>query len=126
MSEIEYLDLEALLVLTRKLGAGPVRDAGLLDSAAARPRSSVFGEDAYPTLALKAAALLHSICRHHALVDGNKRLGWFATVSFLALNGYDVAMDDDAAFELVMRVADGTQEVEGIARALAESLRERE
>lgn len=126
MSGVEYLDLEALLVLTRKLGAGPVRDAGLLDSAAARPRSSVFGEDAYPTLALKAAALLHSICRNRSLVDGNKRLGWFAAVSFLALNGYDVVMDDDAAFELVMKVADGTHEVEGIARALAESLRARE
>ena len=61
MSEIEYLDLEDLLGLVRALGAGPVRDVGLLDSAAARPRSQAFGEDAYGTLPLKAAALLHSL-----------------------------------------------------------------
>ncbi len=115
---IEYLRLEDLLVLTKKLGAGPVRDPGLLDSAAARPRSSVFGDDAYPTLALKAAALLHSICRNHALVDGNKRLAWFATVTFLKLNGRDVGLTDDEAFALVMRVAEGIADVEEIAATL--------
>lgn len=126
MREVDYLDLEALLLLTRKLGAGPVRDVGLLDSAAARPRSSVFGEDAYPTLWLKAAALLHSVCRNHALVDGNKRLGWLATVSFLALNGFDVVLQDDDAFDLVMSVADGSLDVDTIARVLEESTRQRE
>lgn len=125
MTEVEYLDLEALLLLTRKLGAGPIRDVGLLDSATARPRSSVFGEDAYPTLQLKAAAWLHSICRNHALVDGNKRLAWFATVSFLGLNGYHVALADDAAFELVMLVAEGGADVEQIAEALEPALRPR-
>jgi death-on-curing protein len=118
---VEYLDLEDLLLLTRRLGAGPVRDAGLLDSAAARPRASVFGEDAYPTLALKAAALLHSICGNHALVDGNKRLGWSATLAFLALNGEIVEMPDDDAFELVMHVAAGDLDVHDIAPRLASS-----
>lgn len=80
MTEVEYLNLEDLLKLFRTLEVGPVRDVSLLDSAAARPRSSAFGEDAYPSLELKAAALLHSVARNHALADGNKRLAWLATV----------------------------------------------
>ncbi|HVF03905.1 MAG TPA: Fic family protein [Frankiaceae bacterium] len=110
-----YLDLESLLELVRMLGAGPVRDVGLLDSAAARPRSTAFGQDAYPTLALKAAALLHSIAGNHALVDGNKRLAWLATTVFLDLNGTGVAVDDDAAFTLVVDVAGGHIDVVDIA-----------
>jgi len=125
MTDVEYLGLEELLLLTRKLGAGPVRDAGLLDSAAARPRSTVFGQDAYATLELKAAALLHSICRNHALVDGNKRLAWFATVAFLGLNGFDVVLDDDSAFDLVIEVAEGKLDVEDIAAIFSEALRPR-
>lgn len=116
---MQFLDLEALLVLTRKLGAGPVRDPGLLDAACARPRATVFGEDAYPTLHEKAAAMLHSICRNHALVDGNERLAWFSAVTFLALNGAPVEMDDDEAFDLVMAVAEGTLDVPEIAARLA-------
>jgi death-on-curing protein len=119
VSEVEYLDLDDLLGLVRALNAGPVRDVGLLDSAAARPRSTVFGEDAYPTLALKAAALLHSLTRNHTLVDGNRRLGWLATVVFLDLNGQDVDLSDDAAFQLVMDVAAGAADVEEVADRLA-------
>ena len=119
MSEVEYLYLEDLLGMVRSLGAGPVRDLGLLDSAAARPRSSAFGEDAYPTLELKAAALLHSIARNHALVDGNKRLAWLATVVFLDINGLAPDLDDDAAFDLVMAVAEGTVDVAVIAERLS-------
>ncbi len=118
MSEVVYLTLEDLLQLTVDLGAGPVRDVGLLDSAAARPRSSVFGEDAYPTLFGKASALLHSICRNHALVDGNKRLAWHAATVFLALNGVEVDLSHDEAFDLVMRVAEGSADVGDIASAL--------
>lgn len=118
MTEIEYLDLRDLLALVRSLGAGPVRDIGLLDSAAARPRSSVFGEDAYPSLPLKAASLLHSIAKNHALVDGNKRLAWLAAVVFLDLNGHSCAISDDGAFQLVMDVAAGSIEVEEIAERL--------
>jgi death-on-curing protein len=115
VNEVEYLDLEDLLGLVRALGTGPVRDVGLLDSAAARPRSGAFGEDAYGTLSLKAAALLHSLVGNHALVDGNKRLGWLATVVFLDLNEHATDLDDDAAFTLVMDVAAGTVDVEHIA-----------
>jgi death-on-curing protein len=112
------LDLEDLLELTRILGAGPLRDLGLLDSSAARPRSTAFGQDSYPTLAEKAAALLHSIARNHALVDGNKRLAWLSVVVFLDLNGYAVGLSDDEAFALTMGVAEGTLDVPGIAEGL--------
>ncbi|MGO9560302.1 MAG: type II toxin-antitoxin system death-on-curing family toxin [Acidimicrobiales bacterium] len=118
MSGTEYLDLEDLLALVRALEIGPVRDLGLLDSATARPRSSAFGDDAYPTLDLKAAALLHSLTRNHALVDGNKRLAWLATVVFLDLNGYAPDVTDDEAFGLVIDVAESKAEVEEIATRL--------
>jgi death-on-curing protein len=117
---IEYLDVEELVHLVERLGAGPVRDLGLLDAAAARARSSAFGEDAYPTLELKAAALMHSLCRNHPLVDGNKRLALLATGAFLRLNGRRFRMDQDAAFELVMAVADGSIDVPEIAARLTE------
>lgn len=118
MIRVEYLDLEDLLSVVRDLAAGPVRDVGLLDSAIARPRSRAFGEDSYPTLALMAAALLHSIARNHALVDGNKRLAWLATVVFLDLNSRVPDVTHDDAFNLVMDVATGGLEVEEIAERL--------
>jgi death-on-curing protein len=115
MSSFEYLGLEDLLHLVRILGVGPVRDVGLLDSAAARPRSSAFGEDAYPSISLKAAALLHSITNDHALVDGNKRLAWLATTVFLDLNGFQPELSDEEAFNLVWEVAASSIEFEAIA-----------
>lgn len=119
MSDVEYLDLEDLLGMVQRLGAGPVRDVGLLDAAVARPRSSAFGADAYPSLELKAAAMLHSIVRNHALVDGNKRLAWLACVVFCDINGMTVTLDDDDAFALVMDAAEGHADVEEIAARLS-------
>lgn len=118
MTQVEHLDLEDLLRLVRALGAGPVRDLGLLDSASARPRSSAFGQDAYPTLDLKAAALLHSLAHNHPLVDGNKRLAWLATVVFLDLNSCAPQLTHEAAFDLVMDVAERTLDVTQIAERL--------
>jgi len=86
------------------------RDAGLLASALARPATTVFGTDAYETLELKAAVLLESLARNHALVDGNKRTAWTLTVLFLWINGYRHDMDTDTAFELVLGVARGELE----------------
>lgn len=117
---VRYLDLEDLLQLTRDLGAGPVRDAGLLASAVARPRATVFGEDAYPSLELKAGALLHSVCGNHALVDGNKPLAWLATLVFLDINAVTIEATDDEAFDLVMQVAQGAADVPDIAAFLTE------
>lgn len=119
MIEVEYLDLDDLLEFVRRLRAGPVRDVGLLASAAARPQTTVMGEDAYPALYLKAAALLDSIVRHHPLVDGNKRLGWLAAAVFLDLNGAPIDRDDDVAFDLVMAVAEGRLDVPRIAEQLS-------
>jgi death-on-curing protein len=119
VSDVEYLDLEDLLGLVRALGTGPVRDIGLLAAAAGRPQASAFGEDAYPTLALKAGALLHSLAGNHPLIDGNKRLAWLATVVFLAINGSEPVLDDESAFELVMDVAGSDVGAEQIADRLA-------
>jgi death-on-curing protein len=118
VKQVEYLDLDDILGLVRALGVGPVRDLGLLDSATARPRSSAFGEDAYLTVTLKAAALLHSLANNHALVDGNKRLAWLATVVFLDINGSAPGLDDDEAFDLVWEIASTSIDLEGIAPRL--------
>jgi death-on-curing protein len=118
VSGVEYLTLEDLLGFVRRLEIGPVRDLGLLDSAVVRPMSSAFGEDAYPTLTLKAAALLHSIVTNHAMVDGNKRLGWLATTVFMDTNGEPVELADDDAFRLVLAIAEGSLDVEDIAALL--------
>ena len=104
-----YLTLAELLhVAERTLGGEvPVRDHGLLQSALARPQASAFGSDAYPTLEDKAAALLHSLARNHALVDGNKRLALAATIAFLGVNGRRLTLTNDEAYHLVMEVAAG-------------------
>ena len=97
-----------------------VRDVGLLESALARPRASAFGEDAYPDLHTKAAALLHSVARNHALVDGNKRLALAATIAFYGLNGRRLTLTNDEAYDLVIAVASGAlDEVDAIAARLA-------
>jgi death-on-curing protein len=103
--EVEYLDVEDLLALAAELLGEPVpiRDAGLLASAAARPMATIAGEDAYPDLWSKAAALLQSLLQNHALVDGNKRLGWLATAVFLELNGVRVTrVSNDDVYDFVM------------------------
>ncbi len=104
-----FLTLTELLhVAERTLdGEVPVRDHGLLQSALARPQASAFGSDAYPTLEEKAAALLHSLARDHALVDGNKRLTLAATIAFLGVNGRRLTLTNDEAYHLVMEVAAG-------------------
>ncbi|NUP49056.1 MAG: type II toxin-antitoxin system death-on-curing family toxin [Catenulispora sp.] len=103
----EYLTTRDLIAIADAATAGQalLRDAGLIDSAAHRPMATVFGQDAYPDLFTKAAAILHSILRNHALVDGNKRLAWTACLVFLAINGVDADPDVDDAFEFVMKVA---------------------
>src|SRR3954470_21752281 len=105
----EYLDLDDLLEIVRQAVGGDagVRDYGLLESALARPRAAVFGQDAYPDLHLKAAALLPSLARTHALVDGNKRLAWTSCLTFLAINGHWISAPADERFDFVIRVATG-------------------
>ena len=86
---------------------------------AARPQTTVFGEDAYPDVWTKAASLWQSVAKNHPLVDGNKRLGWLATAVFLELNGVEaVRASNDDVYELVTRVASGHHSVEEIANSL--------
>ncbi len=92
---------------------------GLLGSAAARPETTVFGEDAYPDIWTKAAALLQSVVKNHPLVDGNKRLGWLSTAVFLELNGVATGhASNEDVYEFVMGVAAGERGIEEIAAGL--------
>jgi death-on-curing protein len=117
----EFLTTRDLIAIADEAMGGQalIRDAGLIDSAAHRPMATVFGQDAYPDLFTKAASILHSILRNHALVDGNKRLAWTACLVFLAVNGLEVDPDQDDAFEFVMKVAaSDLDDLSGIASVL--------
>ena len=118
----EYIDLEDLIGLGEALIEDfTVRDLGLLGAAAERPRTSAFGQDAYPDLWTKAAALLQSLVNSHPLVDGNKRLGWLATAVFLDLNGGDPTLaTNDQVYELILSVASGNPDIEKIAKELSD------
>lgn len=113
------LPLRVVLVVIETEGLGPVRDLGLLESALARPLTTLMGQDAYPTIEAKAAALLHSICLNHALVDGNKRLAALATMVFLDINGKEPTLTNADLFDLTMAVASGElRDVDDIASRL--------
>lgn len=118
---------ELLHVARRATGANvDVRDHGLLQSAAARPQATVGGQDAYPDLATKAAALLHSLARNHPLLDGNKRLALAATIAFVGVNGQRLTLTNDEAYDLTMAAAEGAlNDVEHIAEQLRRSLQPR-
>jgi death-on-curing protein len=118
-----YLTLAELLhIAERTLGTEPpVRDHGLLESALARPRASVFGRDAYPTIDEKAAALLHSLARNHALVDGNKRLALAALIAFYGVNGRRLTLTNDDAYDLVINVASGALDTVGDIAAILQA-----
>jgi death on curing protein len=121
-----YLTLPELLhIAERTLGGEPaVRDIGLLESALARPQATAFGADAYPDLDAKAAALLHSLARNHALVDGNKRLALAGVIAFYGVNGRRLTLTNNDAYDLVMAVADGTLDaVDQIATLLTNATR---
>lgn len=120
----EYLDRDDVLVAGAFALGHPceVGDFGLLDAAVARPRATVFGVDAYPDLYAKAAALLQSLARNHALVDGNKRTAWASAWTFLHLNHVELApdFDVDAAEAFMNDVAQrGEISVDDIAATLA-------
>jgi len=118
---VEFLDLDDVVDLAIALlgDPAPIRDIGLLGSAVARPQTTAFGEDAYSDIWTKAAALLHSIVKNQALVDGNKRLGWLATAVFLEINGIEISgASNDDVYDLVIDVAAGQPSVDTIAEQL--------
>ncbi|GLZ39276.1 Fic family protein [Actinokineospora sp. NBRC 105648] len=115
-----YLDASDLLVLAAAVTGGDlvVRDLGLLDSAAHRPRATVLGVEAYDSLWLKAAALLDSIVRTRPLAEGNWRLGWVAAVTMCDINGWWIDADTDDALDIVRAVGRGSVEVPKMAEHL--------
>jgi death-on-curing protein len=118
-----YPDLEDLLEVAAAAIVPAevlVRDFGLLESALARPQASAFGEDAYPDIWTKAAALLESLARNRALIDGNKRLSWVATRYFLAINDHDLAVIPAVEIDAFVRsVAQGEPDLPVIAAWLS-------
>ncbi len=115
---IRFLTVDELIYINEALpgndqihkilkGKQKVRDIGLLEAAAARPQQSVFGEDAYPTLTEKAAALLHSLARNHPFADGNKRTATIAALFLLAVNGQQVIWAPEEALEQIVALAEG-------------------
>jgi death-on-curing protein len=118
-----FLEMNDLLhIAARVIGAEPVvRDAGLLASALARPSASVFGQDAYPTIHDKAAALLLSLARNHGLVDRNKRLALGGVLAFYGMNGLRLTLTNAEAFELVSDVAAGDVDLTDLSTPLSES-----
>jgi len=117
-----YLSLaDAIQVMAAAIGRPPaVRDWGLLEAAIARPRTVVFGLEAYEGVWTKAGALMHSLVNNHALVDGNKRAGFACAAIFLHLNGHALTLTQDEAYDLTMLVATGQlADPEAIGRRLA-------
>ena len=109
---MRYLTLEEVLSLHTKIithsgGGTGLRDRGALESAVAQPEMSFGGEDLYPTMAGKAAALGHSLIQNHCFVDGNKRVGHAAMEVFLVLNGYEIEASIDEQEQVVLSVASG-------------------
>lgn len=115
---VEYLGLDDLIELAKRLGVGPVRDPGLLAGAAARPAARLGGDDAYPSLTLKAAALLHALVGAGALIAGNARLAWLATTVFMDLNGQQLSVSDEAARTIIERASNDPVDLVAIACAL--------
>lgn len=115
-----YLDAGDLLILATAATGGDlvVRDLGLLDAAAYRPRATALGVEAYSTVWLKAAALLDSIVRTKPLAQGNWRLGWVAAVTFCDVNGWWIDADEDDALDVVRNVERGEVTVQQMADCL--------
>jgi death-on-curing protein len=112
-----YVSVEQLLRLherhIERFGGSPgLRDRGALESAAARPAMTFGGDDLYPDLAAKAAALLHSVVMNHPFVDGNKRVGAAAAELLLTVNGAGLPATDTELEEITLAVARGEMAIE--------------
>ncbi|PJF43911.1 MAG: type II toxin-antitoxin system death-on-curing family toxin [Phototrophicales bacterium] len=111
-----FTALDLYQIAQEALGKEPnVRDPLLLKSAAARPWLQAFGEEAYPTMLEKAAALMHSLAAHHLFFDGNKRTATLATTRFLLANGFQPKWDDETIYDFVLEVAQHQHDVAAIA-----------
>ncbi len=127
---MRYLTLGEVLELYRRLieqsGSVPgIRDLGSLQSALAQPHMTFGGQELYPTIAEKAAALGFSIIRNHPFMDGNKRTGHAAMETFLVLNGYEIEASVDEQEQIILRVASGEIKREDLVHWLLEHIVER-
>ena len=118
----EYIDLEIFVTQLKRFGFH-IRDLGLLESALVRPQTSLFGEDAYPTLELKAAVMVESIILNPPMVDGNKRSSWLALNLFVELNDFEIIATQDEAFDYVLDVANKRIDAEQSAEWIKNHLR---
>lgn len=118
----EFLSLEDLLDIVTALRIGPVRDLGLLNAAALRPQTTLMGQDAYPSTAAKAAALLESLAKNHALIDGNERLAWASCSVFFSLNALEISetVSNDDVYDLVVAVASSRVTLEQVCATLSD------
>ena len=119
-NQIRYLYQQ---IIEQNRGTVGLRDEGLLESAVYRPQASFGGQDLYPDLFSKAAALGHSLIANHPFVDGNKRVGFEAMRLMLRLNGYDVHASMEAKFDFVGAIAAGKLTEQGIAEWLKQHSR---
>ena len=113
-----YMSLGTALELIKTVDFH-VRDAGLLNSALVRPKTTVFGADAYPDFPIKVAALMHSVIKNHPLIDGNKRTSWILMSAFLQLNDFQHNMDTDTGFDLTLGLAEDRYSIEQAAEIIA-------
>jgi death-on-curing protein len=122
---IYYLSASDLYNLNDEVTGGHthVRDIHLLHSAAKRPTLTVFGEEQFPTITDKAAALLHSLAYHHLFADGNKRTALRAVTLFLRANGYLLTWDDKTEYDFILEIAQGKYDAEQVAERLKAYIR---
>ena len=118
----EFIDLEIFVTQLKRVGFH-IRDLGLSESALVRPQTSLFGEDAYPTLELKAAVMVESIILNHPMVDGNKRSSWLALNLFVELNDFEIIATQDEVFDYVLDVANKRIDSEQSAEWIKNHLR---
>lgn len=118
---MEFISMEDALFNVKWLGFY-VKDAGLLDSALARPKTTIFGEYAYPTIELMAAAMHQSLVKNHPLVDGNKRTSWLLLNMFIELNGRELEMTTEEGMDFTLGVAESRYDLESAATIIAEHL----
>jgi death-on-curing protein len=121
---MRYLTLSELIYINGTLlnkpdilaGTRQIREVQLLEAAVARPSASAFGQDAYPTLSEKVAALMHSVARNHPFADGNKRTATVGAIFMFLVNGQRVVWKQEEALTVILRIAEGTCDIEEIAR----------
>ncbi len=125
---IRYLELDEVLRVHERVihqygGSPEMRDLGLLESALATPRQTMFGEDLYPAVVSKAAILIYLLIKNHPFVDGNKRTGLLCLIRFLAVNGFVLDVADDDLYQFTLDVATSTLSKDAIGAWINAHLR---